>query len=165
VSQPDGLDRTSTFGRAGWTGSGCRPTGWIDTASCPTDWIEQAYLSVEHSIRISAHTKISGWAINPRVGRPILSDGLDWTSNPVRRIGLGGQLLSEPEPWTSSGALALGLGFGSCPSGRVGLKKSVPTQPDGHTMRLSWVHRCRQWGRVWCRRWGRGRWLGRGRPH
>jgi hypothetical protein len=41
--------------------------------------------------------------------------------------------MSEPEPWASSGALTLGLGFGSCPSDRVGLKKSVRTQPDGHT--------------------------------
>ncbi len=105
-----------------------------NTAFRPTNWIGQAYLFVEHPTRISAHTKISGWAANPRVGPRILFDGLNWTDNSVRRIGLGDQTLSEPEPWASSGALTLGLGFGSCSSGWVGLKKSVRTQPDDHTI-------------------------------
>jgi hypothetical protein len=140
------------FGQ-GWTQC-LSPTGWTgqallaervgrvrvfvrrvesDTAFRSTGWIGQTYLSVGHPTRISAHIKISGWVTNPRVGPRILSDGLNWTDNSVRRIGLGGQTLSEPEPWASLGALTLGLGFGSCPSGWVGLKKSVRTQPDGHT--------------------------------
>jgi hypothetical protein len=58
-------------------------------------------------------------------------------------LGLDGQVCStdwaeqailfEPESWASSGVLILGLGFGFCPSGWVGLKKSVRTQPDGYT--------------------------------
>ncbi len=144
------------FGQ-GWTQC-LSPTGWTgqallaeridrirvfvrrvgsNTAFRPTNWIGQAYLFVEHSTRISAHTKISDWAANSRVGPRILSDELDWTDNSVRRIDLGGHTLSELEPWASSGALTLGLGFGSCPSGWVGLKKSVRTQPDGHT-RSEW---------------------------
>jgi hypothetical protein len=118
---------TIGLGRVGWTSS--VRAGWTGSDSCPTGWIGQAYLlylSVGRPTRISAHTKISGWATNPRVGRPILSDGLGWTSNPVRRVGLGGQLLSEP--WASSGALALGLGFWvlSVGSGRVEKKGSEP---------------------------------------
>jgi hypothetical protein len=38
---------------------------WANYSSshfCSTNWIEQTYLSVEHSIRISTHTKISNWA-------------------------------------------------------------------------------------------------------
>jgi hypothetical protein len=45
----------------------------------------------------------------------------------VRRVGLGDQVLSEPEPWASSGALALGLGFGLCPLGWKKLSEPNPT--------------------------------------
>ncbi len=142
------------FGQ-GWTQC-LSPTGWTgqallaervdrvrvfvrriesNTAFRSTNWIEQAYLFVEHSTRISAHTKISGWAANPKVEPRILFDGLDWTDNSVRRIDLDDHTLFEPESWTSSGALTLGLSFGSCSSGWVGLKKSVRTQLDGHTSR------------------------------
>jgi hypothetical protein len=41
--------------------------------------------------------------------------------------------MSVPEPWASFGALVLGLGFGSCSSSRVELKKSIRTQLDDHT--------------------------------
>ncbi len=64
-----------------------------------------------------------------RVGRPTL--GLVIKFCPTGWTGQA--ILSEPEPWASSGVLTLGLGFGFCPSGWVGLKKSVRTQPDGHT--------------------------------
>jgi hypothetical protein len=64
----DGLGRGTPSVRASWTGS----------SSSPTDWIGQAYLSVGRPTRISAHTKISDWAANPRVGPRIMSDGLAW---------------------------------------------------------------------------------------
>jgi hypothetical protein len=65
-----------------------------------------------------------------RIGWPTL--GLDGQVCPT---GWAEQaILSEPEPWASSGVLTLGLGFGFCPSGWVGLKKSVRTQLDGHTI-------------------------------
>jgi hypothetical protein len=82
----DGLDRTSTFGRADWSGS----------SSCPTDWIGQAYLSVGRSTRISAHTKSSDWKANPRVDHQILSDELNWTDNSVRRVELDKQFCPSP---------------------------------------------------------------------
>jgi hypothetical protein len=66
--------------------------------TCSTNWIEQAYLSVESSIRISAHTKSSNWEINPRIDHRILFDGLNWTSNPVRRIDLSDQPCPSPSP-------------------------------------------------------------------
>ncbi len=53
-------------------------------------------------------------------GQSILPDGLDWTVKPVRRVGLGGQVLSQLEPGTSSVVLAIGLGIEVCLSGRVG---------------------------------------------
>jgi hypothetical protein len=46
-------------------------------------------------------------------------------------------ILSEPEPWASSDVLTLGLGFGFCSSDWVGLKKSVRTQLDDHTIHVS----------------------------
>jgi hypothetical protein len=84
----DGLNRTSTFGRAGWSDSG----------SCSTGWIGQVSLSVGRSTRISAHTKSSGWEANPRVGHQILPDGLDWTDNSVRRVELDKQSCPSPSP-------------------------------------------------------------------
>jgi hypothetical protein len=72
--------------------------GYSSSDFCPTDWIEQTYLSVGHPIRISVHTKCSDWVANPRVGHRILFDGLSWTSNPVRRVGLGGQPCPSPSP-------------------------------------------------------------------
>jgi hypothetical protein len=56
------------------------------------------------------------------------------------RVGSGHASPFEPEPWANSRTLTLGLGFDSCSSGRVGLKKSVRTQPDGHTREI-WVLR------------------------
>jgi hypothetical protein len=51
-------------------------------------------------------------------------------------------ILSEPELWVSSGVLILRLGFGFCSSSWIGLKKSVRTQHDGHTIhRLDFHHR------------------------
>ncbi len=68
---------------------------------------------------------------------------VNWTVNFARRAELNKQfcptnwleyqVLFEPEPWTSSDVLILRLGFGFCSSDWVGLKKSVRTQPDGHT--------------------------------
>ncbi len=75
----------------------------------------------------SAHTKISGGTFNPRVEPWILFDELSRTSNSVRRVGLSDQVLSELEPWASSGVLVLELGFGLCSSGRIIWKKSVRT--------------------------------------
>jgi hypothetical protein len=95
-SRPSGSDglgflservgRIGVFVRAGYSGSDF----------CPTNWIGQAYLFVGHSIRISAHTKISSWALKPWVEQSILSDGLSWTSNFVRRIDLGIKFCSSP---------------------------------------------------------------------
>jgi hypothetical protein len=82
----DELNRTSTFDRAGWSGS----------SSCPTGWIEQAYLSVERPTRISAHTKSSNWETNPRVDHQILPDELNWTNNSVRRVELNKQSCPSP---------------------------------------------------------------------
>jgi hypothetical protein len=63
---------------------------------CSTNWIGQTYLFVEHSIRISAHTKCSDWVINLRIDHRILFDELNWTSNSVRRIDLSDQSCSSP---------------------------------------------------------------------
>jgi hypothetical protein len=59
-----------------------------DTVEWSTGWIGQAYFFVGRPIRISAHTKSSGREANPRVGYQILFDGLNWTDNSVRRVGL-----------------------------------------------------------------------------
>jgi hypothetical protein len=97
-SGSDGLEFLSgRVGRVGRVGVFVR-AGYSGSDFCPTGWIGQAYLFVEHSTRISAHTKCSDWVINPRIDHRILFDGLDWTSNPVRRIDLGGQSCSSPSP-------------------------------------------------------------------
>jgi hypothetical protein len=64
-------------------------------------------------------------------------------------LGLNGQIcstgwaeqaiLSELELWASSDVLTLGLSSGFCSSNWVGLKKSVRTYPDDHTMTESFI--------------------------
>ncbi len=71
-------------------------TNYSSSNFCSTNWIEQTYLFVEHSIRISNHTKISSWIINCRIERSILFYELSWTSNFVRRIDLSDQSCSSP---------------------------------------------------------------------
>jgi hypothetical protein len=97
-SRPSGSDGLGFLsGRVGRVGNFVR-AGYSGSDFCPTGWIGQAYLSVGHSTRISAHTKCSGWVANPRIGHRILSDGLGWTSNPVRWVGLGGQPCPSSSP-------------------------------------------------------------------
>jgi hypothetical protein len=95
-SRPSGSDGLRCLSeRVGRVGVFVR-AGYSDSDFCPTDWIGQAYLFVVHSIRISAHTKISDWALKPWVGQSILPDELSWTSNFVRRVGLGIKFCSSP---------------------------------------------------------------------
>jgi hypothetical protein len=80
------IERVEVFVRANYSSSDF----------CSTNWIEQTYLFVEHSIRISIHTKCSNWMINSKIDHRILFDELSWTSNPVRRIDLNDQPCSSP---------------------------------------------------------------------
>jgi hypothetical protein len=120
--------------------------GWTQCLS-PTDWTGQALLAERVDRvrvlvrRIESNRHFCSSSIQPEF-RLIQKSRVEWPT-----LGLNGQIcptgwaeqaiLSEPEPWASSGVLALGLGFGFCPSGWIGLKKSVRTQPDGHTIHVS----------------------------
>jgi hypothetical protein len=80
------VERIEVFVRASYSSSNF----------CSTNWIEQTYLFVEHSTRISAHTKISSWALKSWVEQSSLPDEQSWASNFVRRIGLIIKFCSSP---------------------------------------------------------------------